>query len=378
MAKIKVIHICDKFGMRGSTIHGVSRLLAWWLPRFDQDRFQVKLYGLKRPDSASRALEEQGLDITYMGRSALHPQTLQSFLGIIRREQADVIHLHGWIAANYGRIAGRISGVPSIMHEHGVDPGFPASQRTADRMLSPFTHTAVAVSKSVADFLTKERSVPSGKIRIIYNGAPVDDFRPADPQKVDQVRREFGIPEGTLVIGTVGRLDTQKGITYLLQAARTILGHMPDARFLIVGDGPKKEELEQEARALGLGSGIVFAGHRSDVPVLQSIFSIQAFPSLWEGTPLTVFEAMAMGKAIVSTDVDGLGEVLAPGKSALIVKPANPDQLAQGILQLLGDRALADRLASGAKEQSHQYDIQHTVSNLEALYEELHDGARQT
>jgi glycosyltransferase involved in cell wall biosynthesis len=280
MSKIKVIHICDKFGVGGSTVHGASRLLAWWFPRFDRSRFDVKLYGLKHPDPASRTLEDQGLGMSYMGKSALNPLTLRTFLNVIGREQADVLHLHGWIAANYGRVAGRIAGVPTIMHEHGVDPKFPASQRMADRMLASFTHTAVAVSKSVAAFLAVQRSVPASKIRIIYNGAPIDDFRPPDPLKVDEARTEFGIPEGTPVIGAIGRLDTQKGVTYLLQAARTVLNDMPDARFLIVGDGPKKDELEHEAEALGLGHSITFTGHRSDVPVVQSLLDVQAFPLL--------------------------------------------------------------------------------------------------
>jgi glycosyltransferase involved in cell wall biosynthesis len=375
MSKIKVIHICDKFGVGGSTIHGVSRLLEWWFQRFDRDRFDVKLYGLKSPDPASRSLEDQGLGMSYMGGSALNPLTLRTFLNVIRREQADVLHLHGWIAANYGRVAGRIAGVPTIMHEHGVDPKFPASQRMADRMLSPFTHTAVAVSRSVAAFLAANRSVPASKIRIVYNGAPIGDFQPPDPRKVGDAREEFGIPEGTPVIGAIGRLDTQKGITYLLQASRAVLEEMPDARFLIVGDGPKKEELEQEAETLGLGHSITFAGHRSDVPVVQSLLDIQAFPSLWEGAPLTIFEAMAMGMPIVSTDVDGLGEVLSHEQTALIVKPADPDGLARSILRLLRDRELADRLATSAKDRSWDHDIQHCVDRLEALYEELHGGS---
>lgn len=377
MEKVKVIHICDKFGMRGSTIHGVSRLLAWWFPRFRRDRFDVKLYGLKHPDSASRALESEGVDLNYMGKTALDPLTLRTFLDVIRREQADVLHLHGWIAANFGRVAGRIAGIPTIMHEHGVDPNFPMSQRTADRMLAPFTHTAVAVSKSVGEFLTYQRSVPPKKIRIVYNGAPIEDFAPADPSLVADARREFGFSPDAPIIGTIGRLDTQKGITYFIAAAGLVLQQMPEARFLVVGDGPKKDALEREAQALGIGPGMVFAGHMSDIPVIQSLLDIQAFPSLWEGTPLTVFEAMAMGKAIVSTDVDGLGEVLAHEESALIVEPRNPKQLADGIIRLLSDRDLAARLADGARTRSREYDIEHTVRNLESLYEELCPGTRK-
>lgn len=377
MKPIHVVHICDKFGMRGSTTHGASRLFAWWFPRWDREKFDVKLYALKKPDSSSRSLEAEGVEIAYLGKSAFNPSTLTSFLDVIRREKADILHLHGWISANFGRVAGRIASVPTIIHEHGVDPKFPLSQRIADRTLSPLTHTAVAVSKSVRDFLTTKRSVDHRKIRIIYNGAPLSEFTPADPEMVAQARKEFGIPPGSRVVGTIGRLDTQKGITHFIQAIPSILSAASDVHFLIVGDGPKKEELKREAEQSGLAAKIKFTGHRLDVPVIQSMLDIQAFPSLWEGTPLTIFEAMAMGRAIVSTNVDGLGEVLVNGKSALVVNPADSKQLAEGILRLLSDQGLAEKLRAGAVEQSRNFDISQTVRNLESLYEELYINRRQ-
>lgn len=362
--------------MRGSTIHGVSRLFTWWFPRFDRERFDVKLYGLKNPDSASRAVEDEGVPIAYLGKSVLCPSTLSTFVDVIRRERADVIHLHGWIAANYGRIAGRMTGVPTIMHEHGVDPNFPFSQRIADRTLSPFTDMAVAVSISVKDFLVKYRSVSAQKVRVVYNGAPTSDFSAADPALVAREKSALGISAGSPVIGTIGRLDTQKGITYLLKAIPQILKSVPEARFLIVGDGPKRDELERESVALGLTEHVTFTGHRSDIPVIQSMLDIQVFPSLWEGTPLTVFEAMAMGRPIVSTSVDGLGEVLVNGESALVVEPSRPEKLSDGIVRLLSDRQFARLLGDNARAHSLKFDIEHTVRNLELLYVELSDGSK--
>ncbi len=374
---IKVIHICDKFGMKGSTTHGVSRLFAWWMPRYDTDRYDVSLYALKTPDAASRALEAEGVRMTYLGKPKLRPDILTSFLALIRSERPDLLHLHGWIAANFGRLAGFVTGVPTIVHEHGVDPRFPLSQRLADRLLSKATHTAVAVSQSVYKFMIAHRSMPASKVRVIYNGAPLDEFRPAEPASAAAEKERLGIPAGSPVIGTVGRLDTQKGITHLLNAAVDVLRAVPEARFLIVGDGPGMDELKAEADALGIRDRVLFAGHRTDVPVLQTMMDIQAFPSLWEGTPLTVFEAMAMGRTIVSTDVDGLGEVLRDGRSALIVPPAQPKPLADAIIRLLADRDLAARLAFGARESSADYDIGRTVRNLEELYEEMAGSGRQ-
>ena len=372
MSKINVVHICDKFGMKGSTIHGASRLFAWWFPRFDRERFNVKLYALKRPDQSSRTLENEGVQLSYLGKSAYDPSTMISFLAVIKRERADVMHLHGWIAANFGRVAGRLAGVPTIMHEHGISPKFPLVQRLTDKVLAPFTHTAVAVSRSVRDFMVANRSVAPQKIRIIYNGAPLEEFSPAGSEQIARLREEFGIPPGSRVIGSISRLDKAKGLAYLIRAARRVVDAAPDVRFLLVGDGPDKEEFEHEVEELGLSANVIFAGHRSDVVAIQSMLDMQVFPTLWEGVPLTVFEAMASGRTILSTPVGGLGEVLNDGHTALFFEPENVDQLTAVILKILSDKKLADRLAINAKEESKKYNIRATVRNLESLYEELY------
>lgn len=374
MGLIKVIHICDKFGMRGSTTHGVSRFFLWSMPRFDSEKYDVTLYALKKPDPSSRALEESGAKLTYLNQARISPAILSCFVSLIRREKPDILHLHGWIAANFGRMAGRLTRIPTIMHEHGVDPYFPKSQQIADRVLSPMTHTALAVSNSVREFLVSRRYVHPSKLRLIYLGAPLSQFEPAGPAEVAQLKESLGIPEDSPVVGTVGRIDTQKGLTYLIKAGKSVFSRIPNARFVIVGDGPKMEELQSEAKELGIQENILFIGHRNDVQLIQSMIDIQAFPSLWEGTPLTIFEAMAMGLPIVSTGVDGLGEVLEDGKSALIVPPAESKALADAIVRLLQDRNLALSLASGARESGRKYDISQTVRNMETLYDELCDS----
>lgn len=381
MERIKVVHICDKFGVGGSTVHGCSRLFAWWMPRFDAQRFDVKLYGVKCPDAPSRAMEAMGVRVTYLGHAKLSPAILTGFLKLIRREKPEVLHLHGWIAANFGRIAGRMTGVPTIMHEHGVEARvskfkYPKSQRMMDFLLSPLTHTALAITGAVRDFLVQKRFVNPAKVRIIFNGVPLDDFVPAAPEEVARERERLGIPPRSPVIGTVARLDVQKGVTYLVRSAKRVLAKFPESRFIIVGDGPEHGNLVREARDLGVERNVIFTGYRSDVPLLQSVMDIQVLASLWEAASLTVFEAMAMGKTIISTDVDGLGEILEDGNPALIVLPADPVSLGDAIIHLIENPGLARDLASRAKAASRKYDVNRTVRDLESLYEELRAGSQ--
>ena len=146
-------------------------------------------------------------------------------------------------------------------------------------------------------------------------------------------------------------------------------GHQPT--LMLIGDGDLREPLEAEARELGLADQVVFTGFAGDTRALQTLLDIQCFPSLYEGTPLTLFEAMAMARPIVSTGVDGLGEVLDHGETALIVPPRDPAALAAAIAELLDDPAKAARLGAAAKSASTTYDIQNAVDAMEAIYREV-------
>jgi glycosyltransferase involved in cell wall biosynthesis len=227
------------------------------------------------------------------------------------------------------------------------------------------------VSSSTRDFLVRERFVPPSKVRLIWNGAPLDEFAPVSRALALGVRRELGIPEDAPVVGAIGRLNTQKGHAYLLQAAPAVVAAQPDVRFLIAGDGDLMQPLQEQARELGLQGRVSFAGHRTDVPDLLGAIDVLAIPSLYEGTPLALFEAMAAGKAIVSSAVDGCAEVLEHERTALLVPPALPVPLAQALLALLGDPTKRRALSDAARAESRKYDIAACVAQMQDLYDEV-------
>ncbi|HUF35593.1 MAG TPA: glycosyltransferase family 4 protein [Gemmatimonadales bacterium] len=238
-------------------------------------------------------------------------------------------------------------------------------------MLAGRTDLGIAVSESTKAFMVRYRFLPPERIRVVFNGAPLEEFKMPPLERSLAERARLGLRPEERVIGTVGRLDEQKGIAYLLRAAVGVLRQLPDVRFVIAGDGHLLEQHQEEARALGIADRTVFAGFCEDVPTLQSVFDIQAFPSLWEGTPLTVFEAMAMRRPIVSTRVDGLAEVLRHGENALLVPSRAPETLAAAILELLRQPPLAARLGAQAELDSRGYDVHRTVDQLQGLYESL-------
>lgn len=366
-----VLHVCDKFGVSGSSIHGVSRLFAWWFPRYDPARYRPFLAGLKRKDAATDALARAGVEAAMFGRTAFDPRVIFDIRREAKRLDARVLHVHGYAAANFGRIAARSLGIPLILHEHFADPAMPSYQRIPDLALASLTTRGIAVSRSTADFMIRERYVPKDRVEVVFNGAPLDEFAPAPAEEGARVRRELGIAPDAPVVTTIGRLNAQKGHEVLLGAAAVALRPVPGARFLIAGDGDREPALRQQARDLGIESSVIFAGHRTDIPAVLAATDALCISSHYEGTPLVLFEAMAAGKAVVSTAVDGCREVLTDGETGLLTPPSDPRALGEGVTRVLRDDDLRARLASAARTLSSRYDIRACVSRMQNIYDEV-------
>jgi glycosyltransferase involved in cell wall biosynthesis len=375
---VPVLHVCDKFGVAGSSIHGVSRLFSWWFPRFDRSRYDVALVGLKGPEPASRLLAEKGIPVHHLGRGKFDPRIARDLVRLVRDRRARILHVHGYAAADFGRIAARASGAALVLHEHFADPRMPAYQGLADRLLAPFTDRAIAVSGSTRDFLVRQRHVPAEKVTLIWNGAPLDEFAPVPAAVARGVRSELGIPADALVIGSVGRLSAQKAHDVLLDAAARLLPGRLLARVLIAGDGDRMPALRAQAEALGIAPRVVFAGHRADVPAVLGAIDVFCISSDYEGTPLALFEAMAAGKAIVSTAVDGCREVLENGATGLLVPRRDSEALAAALSRVADDAELRARLGRMAREASRRYDIGECVRRMEDLYDDVLRGRPQS
>jgi glycosyltransferase involved in cell wall biosynthesis len=360
-------------------MHGVKRLFSWMIPRFDKERYNVALVSLRKKDLSEETLESMGVDISYLHKSKFDPATLTALLKIVDRQQTDILHLHGYGATTFGRLAGKIRGLPTILHEHANLTDTPWFQKVADRMLAPATDIAIAVSKSTADFVINARQMPRERVKVVYLGVPLEEFsRRRTIEEIAEARYELGAGRDEFVVGTVTRLHDSKGNNYLVEAAREILNQRPKTRFFLFGEGPLRPELEAQAKALGLGDRFVFGGFTKDVAKTVSAFDITVFPSLWEGTPLTVFENLAMGKPIVATDADGLLDVLTHEHDALIVPKRNAPALAAAIVRLIDSPEDRARLSVYARVTGTQYDIAAFVRKMEQLYDILHDVSRRT
>ena len=165
MRRLNIVQVCDHLGWEGSRMHGVKRMFAWMIPRFDKTRFDVSLISLRRKDLSEDTLEQFGIDVTYLARHKFDPATFTALLKVLRAKRADVVHMHGYGATTFGRLCAWRMGIPSILHEHANHGDTPWFQKAADRLLAPHTDLAIAVSESTAEFTIRARLMPAERTK---------------------------------------------------------------------------------------------------------------------------------------------------------------------------------------------------------------------
>jgi glycosyltransferase involved in cell wall biosynthesis len=371
---IRVMHIIDKLGVSGSSIHGITQVLAQSTPLFDPQQFQFSVCSLRPAEPAGDVLKRVGVQPYFLGRGKFDPRTITDLLALVKQERPHILHLHGFGAGNFGRIVSLLTGLPNIVHEHVVIMHQPLYQTIAETLLSPLTTRAIAISKPVRDYMVKYRKIRPQKLETFFYGLPLDQFQVPSTAEIQKQRDLLGIAPDEQVVCTVGRLDTQKGQIYLLQAARLILRKRPRTRFLIVGDGPDRAMLEATAQQTGIAKQVIFTGFRTDVATLISLSDVFAIPSLWEGGPITLFEAMNLRKPVVGTPVGLMGEVIQPEETGFLVSCEDADSLAEKLLIILDDKALSQAMGRKGWQLCQQYDISGYVHRLEKIYRELHQS----
>ena len=212
------------------------------------------------------------------------------------------------------------------------------------------------------------RLIPEHRTRVVYLGAPVEEFSQArTSEQRCRVREQLGLPVDQPVVGTVTRLMPSKGNQYFVAAARAILEKEPNTYFCVVGEGELHAELKSQAVELGLGERVIFSGFTRDVAGAFDAFDVVVFPSLWEGTPLTAFEALAAGRPIVATDADGLVDILHDGRDAIVVPKRDSNAIAEAVVRLLRNSEARLELSAGARETGAGYDIDTFVRKMEQL-----------
>jgi len=304
-----------------------------------------------------------------LGLLRVDPRALWQIRAFVRERALDLIHAHNVAPLAYAGVATRLGRRPVMVYsEHNQIYSASAASKLKFRYYLHLADHLVAVSHDLSGTLVREARVRR-RIRVLHNGIDGARFRRLDGAPV---RAELGLAAGERLVGTGVVLSEQKGIRYLLEAAGQVVSSRPEVRFAIAGDGPLRGELEQRASALGLDDKVAFLGYRADMPEVISALDVYVLPSLWEGLPLALLEAMAIGKPIVATRVGGNPEVVEHGVNGFLVPPRDPGALAEHILRALDDEDFRRRAEqANARRFAREFSLEAMVRAHEQLYEEV-------
>jgi glycosyltransferase involved in cell wall biosynthesis len=387
--RIRVVELLATGSSGGAQEHVYSLVTG-----LQPDRYDVEIISLT-DGSAVRRLRAAGLRIEVVSESD-DAAAVRRLTELLAPRPPHVIHNHMFRAEIVGtRVALALweadharPYVVSTVHSSRVRS---AEDRAVLRALTPHMDRLIAVSRSIVRKLEREGRAsaagrPGPRIELIYNG--VDLARYNDQEACCTLPEEYGFEPGTPLVGVVARLEPEKGHPTLLEAWPRVLEAVPNARLLVIGEGSRREELEQQARDLGLlgdacegdacigtrrarpGAKVIFTGRRDDVPAVTAALDVAVLPSYREAQGLAILEAMALRRPVVATNVGGVPEVIEDGKTGLLVPPHDPRALAEAIVRVLTDHPLADTLARAGHDVVYdRFCVERMVESVQAIYE---------
>ena len=307
---------------------------------------------------------------SYVLRHALDPACMRQIIGMLRSHRIQVAHSHEFGMGVYGAFAARRAGARHIITMHGGR--YYAEQRrrrAALRWAARRSDALVAVSEATADDLRTTLHLPVDDVKVVHNGIP---FRAGSR---DLVRDELGLSPSELLLVAVGNLYPVKGHAVLLRALGELRrsGGIADVpwRLALAGRGEEEPKLRALAREEGIAEQVTLLGYRQDVPDILAAADVFVMPSLSEGLPLALVEAMAAGLPVVVSDVGGVPEVAVAGREAILVPPADPTRLAAGLAALMRNRDARAEMGAAARERAHR---DFSVSTMCEAYERLYRG----
>ncbi len=274
----------------------------------------------------------------------------------LRAERADIVHTHLSTASLWGAVAAHRAGLPVVATVQGRNTA--TCYRLADRL--------IANSEAVREHMVAQ-GIPTERISTVYNAVDLSGFRrrlgPAE------AKQRLGIDPARLVIGTAAHLSPKKGHDDLLVAAAQVVKVVPDADFVLLGDGNQRGELERLADRLQLTSRVTFLGFRHDVADVMSAYDVFALASWWEPFGLVFVEAMALGLPVVTTRAGGAPEVVADGETGMLVRPRDPTALAAALIRLATEPTLRARMGEAGPARAARFDIARLAGDVEAVYQ---------
>jgi glycosyltransferase involved in cell wall biosynthesis len=371
----KILHVIDSLDLGGA-----QTFLLELVKNLDHSKYLAEVACMHGRGVYAKAFEEAGITVRSLSPGKFPPFYLPKFWRLMRYGHYDILHFHLFGANLCAKPLAILAGHPAIIvHDQCNDASREKNPLllAADAFWNRRSDRVIAVSESTRRYLLDREDLPDDLVTMIPNGIDGEAFRPAtEPQKRD-ARNALGLPEDIALIGGVGRLVLQKNFTLFLDVAARLVVRNPSVVFVIAGTGPQEEELKAKAFTLGLGDHVRFLGHVSDRVSLYHALDMLLMTSDFEGTPMTLLEAMSCGLPVVASAVDGIAEVCKNERDALLVPAREAQGFVSALERVLEEAGLARKLGGNAQSTIlERYEIRGLVRRIEALYQTVLEEQR--
>jgi sugar transferase (PEP-CTERM/EpsH1 system associated) len=335
-------------------------------------RFESSVISLATPDPRQNNLQTTRVRLVALHKpEGNHPAVIYHLYRALRALRPHIVQTHNWGTLLEGIIAAKCAGVPLVIHaEHGTIQGS-WGRLAMQRFLWRRVHKVLCVSQAHRQRLAEAVGFPSDRLMPILNGVDINAFTPRPADK-EAIRADMGLELDPLYIGTVGNLRPVKNQTLLLQAAQQVCAKHHQVRVVIIGDGPLREQLMRTAEELGIHKQVRLLGARAEIPDLLNALDIFVLPSLSEGLPMSILEAMACGLPVVATSVGGVPEVVVDGETGLLVPSQDVWQLVGALETLVQQATTRLKLGQQGRQRAVEYfSLPRMVHEYQTLYESL-------
>jgi glycosyltransferase involved in cell wall biosynthesis len=362
----RVLHIIDSLYLGGAQ-EVVLNLATCGSSRFRHEVATMHGHGIYWD-----RLRQAGVKVHSLSPHKLLPLYLASIPWRLLADRPDILHCHLIPSNIIAKPLGALLGVPVVInHDHTNDTRRAESRLllALDRFSNRFASHIVAVSASCRNFLITRESIPANDVTLVPNAIDLLRFSPAVARR-DQARLELGLPASARVVAGVGRLNPQKNFALFLDVAAQLAPRFPDLHFLLAGDGPEEKMLREKAAALGIADRVTFSGYVADTRLVYLAADVLLMPSRYEGLPMTLLEAMAMGLPVVASQLDGIAEVIGDGREGFLVPSDEAALFVERTAALLQDAELSSCIAQNARAKIEaSFSVERMTSAVEEIYD---------
>ncbi len=373
----KLLALADHLGHPDGKIHGGTTYFVNHFPAIAEIT-ELSVCFLSPWHPAAARLEKKGVIPIFLNRSKWDPLALWDVFQLIRKKKIGLLHLHSEKSLIIGGFLSFFMGVPSILHIHDAI-ALKQPLRTLQRWAVKRISAAILITDELREHAINEYGFSPERVNVLNYGMDLSPLQNVSKTAREELRGELNLSPDAPAIALVGRVNRDKGQLEMITAMKAISKSQPEAKLLIVGDGPAMDECKEKVAALQLENSVLFLGQRDDIPEILAAVDLVTVPSMWhEGFGFVALEAIAAGRPVVAFRSGGIPNTVIHNKTGLLVKRGDVDGLSTAVSELLGDRSRMEAMSVEGIKHAEKFSIKRHIERLANIYNSVLSSSKSS